>query len=166
MSKTGRLGDRAEAAFLCRAMEEGLEVARPFSASLRYDFVLDNGTARLLVQVKYTAQQVRPGVYVVRTARQEHSGNRRSPKTVLYLPGEIDFVAVFLAVERSWYVLPFAALRGRKSITLYAPGLEGQSPDGVYLERWDLFWKWVGGRRLLKASGAKLVAKKQKTGTD
>jgi hypothetical protein len=97
-----------------------------------------NGRRRLLVQVKYTAQEVRPGVYVVKAARQEHSGNRRSPRTVRYLKGEIHFVAVYLAPEGSWYILPYAALRGRKNLTLYGREHARKTADGKYLERWGL----------------------------
>jgi hypothetical protein len=89
-------------------------VARPFSDDSRYDSIVDNGRKRCLVQVKYAAQVCRPGVYVVRAARQEHSGNRRAPKTMEYLEGEIVFRAVFLAPEKRWYILPFSALRGGK----------------------------------------------------
>jgi hypothetical protein len=135
MCTTRRLGDLAEATFLCRATEEGFRVARPFSDDSRYDAIVDNGRKRLLVQVKYTAQLCRPGVYVVRAARQEHSGNRRAPKTVEYLEGEIDFLAVFLAPEKRWYILPYSALRGRKNLTLHA---NGGGVDGEYLESWDL----------------------------
>ena len=83
MGKTRRLGDVAEATFLCRATEEGFRVARPFSDDSRYDAIVDNGRKRWLVQVKYTAQLCRPGVYVVRSgaagafgesARAEDSG--------------------------------------------------------------------------------------------
>jgi len=68
MCKTRRLGDVAEATFLCRATEEGFRVARPFSDDSRYDAIVDNGRKRWLVQVKYAAQVCRPGVYVVRAA--------------------------------------------------------------------------------------------------
>jgi hypothetical protein len=141
MCKTKRLGDLAEAAFNLRAAEEGLQLARPLGADSRYDVIVDNGRRRLLVQVKYTAQMVRPGVYVVKAARQEHSGNRRAPKTVRYLKGEIHFVAVYLAQDKAWYILPYAALRGRKNLTLYGPPHERKNEDGKYLERWGLLWR-------------------------
>jgi len=138
MGKTTRLGDLAEAAFDLRAIELGFQLARPLGADSRYDRIVDNGRKRLLVQVKYTAQERRPGVYVVKAARQQHLGNRRSPKTVQYLKGEIHFVAVYLAKEGSWYILPYAALRGRKNLTLPGRELAHLSPYGKYFERWGL----------------------------
>lgn len=105
MCRTARLGDIAETAFLCRAVEEGLRVAWTFGGGPRYDAIVDNGRKRLLVQVKFTAQRIRPGVYVVRAGRQRYVGHGRAPRTVGYLPGEIDFLAVYVAPEKMWYIL-------------------------------------------------------------
>ena len=52
-----------------------------------------------------------------------------------YLEGEIDFLAVFSAPEKRWYIPPFSAVRGRKNLTLHA---NGGGVDGEYLESWDL----------------------------
>jgi hypothetical protein len=47
-------GERSEAAFLHKAAELGFGVAKPWGDSRRYDFILDNGSCLLRVQVKCT----------------------------------------------------------------------------------------------------------------
>src|SRR5271165_2100902 len=47
-------GEQAEAAFLNKAISLGLNVARPWGDSERYDFIVDSGRRLLRVQVKST----------------------------------------------------------------------------------------------------------------
>lgn len=54
-----------------------------------------------------------------------------------YFEAEIDFLAVYLAPEKLWCILPYAALRVRKNLTLHAAA---GGVDGEYLERWALLW--------------------------
>jgi hypothetical protein len=72
----------------------GVPVGEAVENDSRYDAIVDNGRKRLLVQVNY-GQECRPGVYAVKAWLQEHSGNRRAPKTVKYFEAEIDFLAVY-----------------------------------------------------------------------
>ena len=48
------MGEVAESAFLHKAMDKGLVVAKPWGDSSRYDFVVDSGERLLRVQVKST----------------------------------------------------------------------------------------------------------------
>lgn len=48
------MGEVAESAFLHKAMELGLAVAKPWGDSSRYDFIVDTGERLLRVQVKST----------------------------------------------------------------------------------------------------------------
>jgi hypothetical protein len=52
-------GEQAEAAFLNKATSLGLNVAKPWGDSERYDFIVDSGRRLLRVQVKST-QYVSP----------------------------------------------------------------------------------------------------------
>ena len=138
MCRTTRQGDLAEAAFMLRATEVGLKLARPIGGDVRYDVIVDNGRERCRVQVKSTTSLYRKNVYQVKAARQEHYGNRKAPKAVGYLASEIDFLAAYLVPEKTWYILPHAALRGRKILTLYSAGHAKKGPCAEYLEAWDL----------------------------
>ena len=138
LCKTKQQGDLAEMAFSRQATEKGLGVAKPFGDNARYDVIVDNGRERWRVQVKSTSQLCRKNVYQVRAARQEHLGNRRAAKTVAYLKSEIDFLAVYVAPEESWYILPWSALRGRTCLSLHAAEHKKRGPCAEYLEAWHL----------------------------
>jgi len=137
---TKRAGDIAETAFLARATEEGFVAATPYGGQSRYDVIVDNYRKRWLVQVKSTSQLCRKNVYQVRAARQERRRGK-APRTVGYLKGEIDFLAVYVAPEKSWNILPWSALRGRTVLTLNGKGHAKPGPCGEYREAWDLLRK-------------------------
>ena len=134
---TNRAGDIAETAFLARATEEGLVVASPYGGGLRYDTIVDNMRRRLLVQVKSTSCLCRKNVYQVRAARQKRRGKEAS-RTVGYLRGEIDFLAVYVAPEKEWFILPWSALRGRTVLTLNSREHGKPGPCGEFREAWGL----------------------------
>jgi hypothetical protein len=127
-----------------------LKVAQPFGGDVRYDAIVDNGQQRLLVQVKSTSSFCRKNVYQVKAARQEHYGNRKAPKAVGYLASEIDFLAVYLVQEKTWYILPHAALRGRRNLTMYSAKHGKAGPYGEYREAWHLLG--VRGRPQLEGA--------------
>ncbi len=106
-----RQGEAAEAAFLLRATELGMTVARPWGDSAPYDFIVA-GRRLHRVQVKSTAaresQKCSFRIGVGWGHRQKHA----------YDVACIDFLAVLIVPLRAWYIIPVRALAGRKSIRL------------------------------------------------
>ena len=97
-------GEWAELCFMVRAMEEGLQVGRPWGDS-RYDVGADYKDLRWRVQVKST-EYVRRG--------KSYSLNVMGPGRKPYEDGTIDFVAVFLIPEDAWYILPYDRMRNKR----------------------------------------------------
>ena len=63
---------------------------------------------------------------------------RSNGRAVPYLPGEIDFFAVYIIPEDTWYIIPLAATRGKTSLLFRRrrdpkPGLYD-----AYREAWHL----------------------------
>jgi hypothetical protein len=83
------------------------------------------------VQVKCSTQ-LSTGLYRVNAHR------RSNGRAVPYLPGEIDFFAVYIIPEDTWYIIPLAATRGKTSLLFRRrrdpkPGLYD-----AYREAWHL----------------------------
>jgi len=155
---TKRRGELAELAFALKAAHQGLGVSRLYGDSERYDFILDardlnvrrtlpsasSGQALSAapvapdpspplwrVQVKCSSQ-LSTGLYRVNAHR------RSNGRAVPYLPGEIDFFAVYIIPEDTWYIIPLAATRGKTSLLFRRrrdpkPGLYD-----AYREAWHL----------------------------
>jgi hypothetical protein len=130
----------AETAFLYRATEEGLELSKPYALNCRYDAIADNGQDRHLVQVKSTTCSYSKDKFRVRTTRSQYQKGRRGGREVRYEPSEVDFIAVYLIPEKSFYIIPLAALQGKTRVTLYSSKHRKKGPFAEYLEAWHLFW--------------------------
>jgi len=139
MSQSLWQGTMGETAFAHRATEEGLEVAKPCSIGCRYDAIADNGQTRWLVQIKSTSRLYRKDIYRVRVTRSQYQGARRRLKKVHYKPSEIHFIAIYLIPEKSFYIFPYVALRGKTTVTLYSSRHRKKGPLAEYLEAWHLF---------------------------
>ena len=129
---TKRRGDLAELSFLSRAAHEGLDVAKPYGDNNRYDFIVDNGHKRSLVQVKSTGKEISKHRYHVNAGRRLNLG------AVPYTKSEIDFLAVYLHPEKTWYILPFKAFRGQVTLALLSKHHPGHNSYSRYLEAWHL----------------------------
>ena len=92
-------GELSETAFVHKATSLGFHVSKPFGNTEPYDFILAAGPHLWRVQVKSTSR-VTGRCYHVTCGR--HSG-RRAPR---YLVSQLDFFAVHLQPEDSWYILP------------------------------------------------------------
>ena len=137
MSKSKRQGELAETAFLHRATELELRVSKPFGDCERYDFIVDNGEKRLRVQVKSTRAQQRDRLYQVGIGHTLYS-YKFPRQQAAYLASEIDFLAVYIFPERSWYILPSGVLEGRKTLSLHAKEHPRAGVNEVYREAWHL----------------------------
>jgi hypothetical protein len=129
------MGEVGESAFLHKAMELGLMVAKPWGDSSRYDFVVDSGERLLRVQVKSTGC-VCKGRYAVAA----HGSDRMTG----YGPEEIDFLVALVVPEEVWYVIPVQAFAPRRQLWLYPRGEhDGQYEE--YREAWN-YWGWRKGQ--------------------
>jgi PD-(D/E)XK nuclease superfamily protein len=131
MRDTKREGELAESAFLHKALKIGLKVSKPFGDSERYDFIVDNGRKRWRVQVRSTRTISRPKMYSVVACFKINHG-RGAVQQVPYTDEEIDFLAVQVVPEDTWYLLPVAALRGRLRLNLYSKDHRKPGPEAKY----------------------------------
>lgn len=124
-------GEAAEAAFLTRALSLGLWVSRPWGDSTPYDAIVQGRRGLHKVQVKsvWARRRRGGGSYQAMACH----GNRRKRA---YRRGDVDFVAVLLARENAWYIIPARELRGRKTLRLGSR--RRASPLDRYREAWDL----------------------------
>src|SRR5713226_5398864 len=127
-----RSGDIAEIAFLQKATNHGLRVSKPYGESDRYDFIIDNGTHRLRIQVKST------GKAVAKNAYQLYAKHSEGLRKVAYLKSEVDFIACYISPEDAWYIIPLKALAGHTNVRLYASNHPRNGRYGEYCEAWHL----------------------------
>ncbi len=127
-----RIGEIAEASFVVKAGNLSFNVAKPWSQNNRYDFVLDSGKRLYRMQLKCTgvlnarAYQIRPHCKVYGQKYKE------------YTPDEIDFIVCYIVPRDVWYVIPIAALKGKKCLRFY-PDIVCKHPIWeIYREAWYL----------------------------
>ena len=133
LSARKRQGEAAEARFLADASARGLLVCKPWGEDVAFDFVVMGRRRFHRVQVKSVWASPARGhrAYSVCAAR----GNDR--KTA-YRPSEVDFVAVWIARQGSWYIIPVRALAGRVRIQLASDHPASRRLFERYRERWSL----------------------------
>ncbi len=102
-----RTGELAELLFTYKAALLGLRTLRPDGDSAPYDVVVDNGSRLLRVQVKSISSPYR-GVYHVHPVR----GAIKRP----YRRNELDFLAVYVAPEDTWYIVPARVFAGHQTL--------------------------------------------------
>jgi len=130
------IGAEGEAAFQLRAMREGLKVCRPFEPAEGYDAIVDNGRRCWKVQVKSTETRQRKKSYSVSCGR----GKRKEA----YRESEVDFLAIHVIPEETWFIVPIEVVAGRVRMTVPSKTCEDLGPMGRWIGRWDLLvWgKW------------------------
>ena len=126
--KQGQLG---ELAFLHKAASLGFDVLLPYGRGLRYDVVVDNGRRLWRVQVKTTDHMLN-GLYQVGVH------HRANGKQHTYTPAEVDFVAVYILPEQTWYILPVREVVGHQSLLFRPRGYARRDPYARYREAWHL----------------------------
>jgi hypothetical protein len=102
-------GEWAESVFVARAVENGLEISKPFGDSGRFDCVVGGPGKFVAVQVKCTiAKQHNAKGYICNLK----SNNKK------YQAGSFDFLAAYAILEDTWYIVPEKAIRGMGAICL------------------------------------------------
>jgi len=118
-------GEWAESVFMARAAEHGLPASKPWGEMCSYDFIIGKTGRFVSVQVKSTISEFETGYTC--TVRGGHKA---------YPPGSFDFLAVYVALEDSWYIIPAKLITGKRAIMLYP-----KSPNAKYekyREAWHL----------------------------
>ena len=148
-----RLGERAEAMFLHRALSRGLAIAKPWGDSERYDFILDTGEKLWRVQVKSSSYQpdVRRGYHF-------KAYTRSCKACKAYTPNQIEIIAAYVVPEDIWYIIPLAALASFLTFTIHTDAQAHAQTAGrrraVDFEPYREAWWILGGE---KFAGAKAV---------
>ena len=124
-------GERGELAFLCKATNPGFALSLPYGQRHRYDFVVDGGRNIWRVQVKTTVRMAF-GMYQVGIHRRSNHKGRA------YTESEIDFVAVYILPEETWYILPVREVVGRTGMLFRPKGWTRHDPHAYYREAWHL----------------------------
>ena len=124
-------GERGELAFLSKASSLGFALSLPYGHMQRYDFLVDSGTNIWRVQVK-TSTHMLNGLYLV---GMHHRANRR---VRAYTKSEIDFVAVYIRPEQTWYILPVREVTEHRQLLFRPKGYHRRDPYAHYREAWHL----------------------------
>jgi len=107
-------GDNAELRFMLLNHSLGYIVAKPFGDNAKYDLIIDTGTELQRIQVKSTQRRETSG------ARDAYnccvcSGSKFKER---YSKEHVDYVAVYVIPEDTWYKIPVEEIKG-KSVKLY-----------------------------------------------
>jgi hypothetical protein len=124
-------GELGEVAFMHKATSLGFPLALPYGHLHRYDFIVESGKNLWRVQVKTSAFMMR-GLYRLSIY---HSTNRAGHA---YTESEIDFVAVYIVPEDTWYILPVREVLGRQIMFFRPKGYPRVDPYAYYREAWHL----------------------------
>ena len=106
-------------------------VAQPYGTNYPFDFLVQGGQNIYRIQVK-AAVHLRKGLYCVNIYR--HQGRKLRP----YLASEIDFVAVYIIPEKTWYIVPVREVVDRRMLMFRPKGSDRRDPYGHYREAWHL----------------------------
>ena len=127
-----RQGEAAEALFLAKATDLGLTVAKVWGDSAPYDFIVEGRHACRRIQVKSVwAPRMSPR-HSFKVAASRGRGVKRA-----YSSREVDFMVIYIAAERAWYVIPIRALAGHKTVCLDARTRSRRLFE-AYREAWKL----------------------------
>ena len=135
-----RRGEWVELQFMARAASYGLKLCKPWGDTARYDITVEHATGFHRVQVKCTSH-LRGTLWKCNMSRQA------------YMPGDFDYLAVYIIPRDVWYIIPFAAIQARAMISLRDPRL-ANGRYHRYLEAWHLLTgksppptKWTTSKR-------------------
>jgi hypothetical protein len=123
-------GEVSELAFLYKAASLGFALSLPYGSQF-YDFVVDGGGNLWRVQVKSATAKLR-GLYNVGI---RHSTEHRAKA---YAESEIDFAAVHIIPEDTWYILPVREVLERQTLLFRPKGYPRPDPYAYYREAWHL----------------------------
>jgi len=121
-----RHGDLGEVAFLHKATELGFMVAQPYGTH-SFDFILQGGQNLWRIQIKAVAY-MREGLYEL-VIRHNQGQKQRN-----YTKSEIDFVAVYIIPEDTWYILPVREVVNRRTFLFRPKGYHRPDIHAHYRE--------------------------------
>lgn len=129
---TKQAGELAELEFMVRAARRNLRVLKPYGDNQRYDCLVESNRRCSRVQIKSTNNIVGRGLFHV------NCGRRASRGPVPYLPSEIDFLAIHVIPEDSWYIIPIEKVFPRISLLIYPRRHRKPGLYGIFREAWHL----------------------------
>jgi hypothetical protein len=124
-------GERSEAAFLHQAANRNFGVAKPWGDSRRYDFILDNGSCLLRVQIKCT-ECIRAQAYETRATYTTGKGR------AVYTKKDIDFIAAHVVPLDIWYIIPVEICTPAPMLRFYPHRQAKKMRLEPYREAWHL----------------------------
>lgn len=133
-------GERSEAAFLNRAASLGFGVAKPWGDSLRYDFILDNGSRLWRVQVKCT-ESIRARAYETRATYTTGKGR------AVYTRADVDFLAAHIVPLDIWYIIPVEVCTPAPMLRFYPHREAKLMRLEKYREAWPLLQSQDDGEK-------------------
>jgi hypothetical protein len=119
-------GEWAELVFMVCAAEHGLQISKPWGEMRSYDFVVGRPGHFVAVQVKSTICELGAGYAC--TVRGGHSRK--------YAPGSFDFLAAYVVLDDSWYIIPAEVIEGRGRVSLSSDSERAHYEE--YREAWEL----------------------------
>jgi hypothetical protein len=126
-------GAWAELYFMVLAMSYGLKVSSPYGGLGPYDVGVESCIGPVLrVQVKCTLFECRKGSYRVAIHMRNGVGGLHG-----YVPGTVDFFALYVVPTDDWYIIPYAVVGNRKANVTFNPSMKKQK-YGKYREAWHL----------------------------
>ena len=130
-SAKSKEGEQGELAFLSKASSLGFALSLPYGHMQRYDFIVDSGTNVWRMQVKTTTHMLN-GLYLVGIHHRANQSARA------YTASEIDFVAVYILPEKTWYILPVREVTEHRQLPFRPKGYHRRDPYAHYREAWHL----------------------------
>ena len=129
---TKRRGELSELAFIFKATSLGFHVSKPYGDSERYDFILDNGSRLLRIQIKSTTTML-CGLYRINSHRRTNHG------VLPYKPSAVDFLIAHVIPEDAWFILPIGTIQDRTCV-LFPPRHHPRKHAhfAAYREAWHL----------------------------
>jgi hypothetical protein len=124
-------GDLGEVAFLHKATELGFMVAKPYGTIHPFDFILQGGQNLWRMQIK-AVSHLRKGLYPVSISRSQGQRLRA------YTKSEVDFVAVYIIPEKTWYILPVREVAKCRTLRFRRKGHHRPDIYAHYREAWYL----------------------------
>ena len=126
-----RKGELAELVFVLKAISLGFPVSKPFGDSEPYDLIVEDRGRLIRIQVKSAYTSTRHGYSI---------GTLHNGQTAQYVPGEVDFIAGYVAPHQAWYIIPIDQIAGHAHIRLYprGPTRKGGANFEQYRDAWHL----------------------------
>ncbi len=107
-------------------------VAQPYGTIYPFDFIVQGGQNLWRMQVKAITHMRERGLYAMITRRNQ--GNRLRA----YGKSEVDFVAVYIIPEKTWYILPVREVEKRLTLLFRPKGYHRPDIYAHYREAWHL----------------------------